>query len=67
MNYHIVSTPDGWNLQAEGFEAALLAAPTKARLLELLSEYMDGRTGSVKIYTETGKIEDERTYPRTHF
>ncbi len=37
----------------------------KARMLELLPDFMDGRTASVKIHTETGQIEDERTYPRS--
>jgi hypothetical protein len=64
-NYHVVSTPNGWKLHAQGSDESLLGAPTKARLLELLPDFMDGRTGSVKIHTETGQIEDERTYPRS--
>lgn len=26
---------------------------------------MDGKTGSVKIHTSDGRIEEERTYPRS--
>ncbi|MNP77188.1 hypothetical protein D3C76_1745540 [compost metagenome] len=63
-NYHVVSTQNGWKLHAQGSDEVLLAAPTKDRLLELLPGYMDGRSGSVKTHTETGQIEDERTYPR---
>lgn len=64
-NYHVVSTPSGWKLHAQGSDEALLGAPTKARLLELLPDYMKGRIGSVKIHTEAGQIEEERTYPRS--
>jgi hypothetical protein len=64
-NYHVISTPDGWKLHRQNSEETLLGAPTKARLLELLPDFMDGRPGSVKIHTETGQIEEERTYPRS--
>lgn len=63
--YHVVPAPDGWKLHAQGSDETLIGAPTKARLLEMLPDYMDGRKGSVKIHTETGKIEEESTYPRT--
>lgn len=63
--YDVVSTPNGWRLHAQHSDETLLAAPTKEQLLKLLPGYMDGRTGSVKIHTETGQIEDERTYPRS--
>lgn len=62
--YHVVKTGTGWKLHAQGEGRALLSTSTKAQLLDQLPAYMDGRTGSVKIHTETGQIEDERTYPR---
>jgi hypothetical protein len=64
-NYHVVPTTDGWKFHAQGSDEALISAPTKARLLELLPSFMDARIGTVKIHTETGQIEDERTYPRS--
>jgi hypothetical protein len=45
-NYHVVATQNGWKLHAQGSDEALLAAPTKDRLLKLLPGYMGGRTGS---------------------
>ena len=38
--------------------------PDSARLLALVPEYMKGKTASVKIHLQNGKIEEERTYPR---
>ncbi len=64
-NYHVVPTDSGWTLHAEGEDKALLSAPTKAELLQQLPGYMTERTGSVKIHTKTGQIEEERTYPRS--
>ncbi|AGZ38096.1 DUF2188 domain-containing protein [Pseudomonas aeruginosa] len=64
-NYHVVAEGSGWKLHLQGDSRALLNAPTKAQLLEQLPGYMEGRTGSVKIHTATGQIEDERTYPRS--
>jgi hypothetical protein len=64
-NYHVVPATDGWKLLAQGTDQAMISAPTKARLLELLPSFMDGRIGTVKIHTETGQIEEERTYPRS--
>jgi hypothetical protein len=63
--YHVVKTDSGWKLHAQSSDRALLSMPTKAELLEKLPAFMDGRTGSVKIHTEAGQIEDERTYPRS--
>lgn len=63
--YHVVSCGSGWKLHAQGSDKALLNAPTKAELLAQLPGYMAERTGSVKIHTVTGQIEDERTYPRS--
>ncbi|WP_434676734.1 DUF2188 domain-containing protein [Pseudomonas sp. D3-10] len=64
-NYHVVISDSGWKLHAQGSDSPLLSARTKAELLEQLPGYMAERTGSVKIHTETGQVEDERTYPRS--
>jgi len=63
--YHVVADGSGWKMHAQGTDRALLSASTKADLLQQLPGYMAGRTASVKIHTETGQIEDERTYPRS--
>jgi hypothetical protein len=64
-SYHVVPSITGWTLHAQGADKDLLSAPTKAQLLQQLPGYMEGRIGSVKIHTETGQIEEERTYPRS--
>lgn len=64
-NYHVVEYGNEWILHAEGDDKALLSADTKTALLEQLPDYMEGRTGSVKIHKATGHIEEERTYPRS--
>lgn len=63
--YHIVADGNGWKLHAQGNSRALLSAPTKAELLQLLPGFMEKRTGSVKIHTANGQLEEERTYPRS--
>ncbi|WP_338585739.1 DUF2188 domain-containing protein [Pseudomonas sp. MAG733B] len=63
--YHVVADGSGWKLHTQGADKALLSTLTKTDLLEQLPSYMAGRTGSVKIHTETGEIEEERTYPRS--
>jgi hypothetical protein len=37
----------------------------QSAVLELLPDFMNGRTGTVKIHNVTGEIEEERTYPRS--
>lgn len=64
-NYHVTTEGTGWKLHRQGDSQALLFAATKAELLEQLPGFMEGRTGSVKIHTSGGQIEDERTYPRS--
>ena len=63
--FHVVADGIGWKLHAQGKEQNLLNAPTKAQVLQQLPDYMASRTGTVKIHTETGPIEDERTYLRS--
>lgn len=63
-NYHVTQTDSGWELKKEGAARASRTAATKAELLALLPDYMKGKTASVKIHLQNGKIEEERTYPR---
>ncbi|EPX6747905.1 DUF2188 domain-containing protein, partial [Escherichia coli] len=39
-------------------------AATKAEVIKEMQDYMSTKTGSVKIHTEDGKIQEERTYQR---
>jgi hypothetical protein len=63
-NYHITKTDNGWALTKEGAARASKTAGTKAEIVSLATEYLDGKTASLKIHKEDGTIQEERTYPR---
>jgi hypothetical protein len=63
-NYHITKDGDKWKLQKEGNERPSKTATTKAEIIKETQDYMSNKTGSVKIHTEDGKFQEERTYPR---
>jgi hypothetical protein len=63
-NYHITPAENGWALKKEGAGRASKTATTKAEIIELASEFLDGKTASLKIHKEDGSIQEERTYPR---
>ncbi|PTA87869.1 hypothetical protein CWM66_24745 [Kosakonia sp. H7A] len=63
-NYHITKDGDKWKFQKEGNERPSKTADTKAEIIELMRDYMADKKGSVKIHTEDGKFQEERTYPR---
>ena len=65
QNYHILPTDTGWEFKEEHGDRALLKASTKDALVHQAAQYLDGKTGSVKIHTADGRIEEERTYPRS--
>jgi hypothetical protein len=63
-NYHITKTDKGWALTKEGAQRASKAASTKAEITALASEFLQGKTASLKIHKEDGTIQEERTFPR---
>ncbi|MCV0438900.1 MAG: DUF2188 domain-containing protein [Hydrogenophaga sp.] len=65
QNYHIKPHDGHWDLTKEGAERASISKPTKAEILAATEEFMSERTGSVKIHLANGRIEEERTYPRS--
>ncbi|MFK3971536.1 DUF2188 domain-containing protein [Pseudomonas sp. NPDC087358] len=64
-NYHISKTDSGWALKKQGADRASKTAATKSEILTLASEFLDGKTASLKIHKEDGTIQEERTYPRS--
>jgi hypothetical protein len=64
-NYHITKTDKGWALTKQGAERASKTATTKAEITKLATEFLDGKTASLKIHKEDGTIQEERTYPRS--
>ena len=64
-NYHISKSENGWELKKEGASRASKTASTKAEIVALASDFLEGKTASVKIHKEDGTIQEERTYPRS--
>jgi len=64
QRYHITHEDDRWVLKEEGDRRVLVEATTKEEIISETRDYMKLRTGSVKIHTQDGRIEEERTYPR---
>jgi len=63
-NYHITKKGDTWGLKKEGNDRTSLTADTKQEIIQKTREFMEDKTGSVKIHLENGRIQEERTYPR---
>ncbi|MDQ0654473.1 hypothetical protein SAMN04490182_1864 [Pseudomonas cedrina] len=64
-DFHITPTENGWALKKQGAERASKTAATKAEIVKLASEFLEGKTASLKIHKQDGSIEEERTYPRS--
>lgn len=64
-NYHITKTDKLWALVKEGAQRASKTAATKAEITAIASEFLQGKTASLKIHKEDGSIQEERTFPRT--
>ena len=63
-NYHITKKENVWELVKEGAQRASKTASTKAEITEIASEFLQGKTASLKIHKEDGTIQEERTFPR---
>lgn len=63
-NYHITKDGDKWKLKKEGNQRPSKTAETKDDLIQQTREFMEDKTGSVKIHKQDGTIQEERTYQR---
>lgn len=63
-NYHIKKAEELWELIKEGAQRASKSASTKAEITKMASEFLQGKTASLKIHKEDGTIQEERTFPR---
>lgn len=63
-NYHITKNEALWVLMKEGAKRASKTAATKAEITSVASEFLQGKTASLKIHKEDGTIQEERTFPR---
>ncbi|MBD8755673.1 DUF2188 domain-containing protein [Pseudomonas coleopterorum] len=64
-NYHITTSTDGWQLRKQGAALASKTATTKSEIVKLATDFLAGKTASLKIHKEDGTIQEERTYPRS--
>ncbi|WP_312820674.1 DUF2188 domain-containing protein [Kaistella carnis] len=65
-NYHLTKKDNQWKLTAEGNERASKVFETKKEGVQQSAEYLkNNQGGSLKIHLENGKIQEERTYPKS--
>lgn len=64
QTYRIVPIDTGWEFKEEQGDRTLLTVSTKDAIIHQAAQYLEGKTGSVKIHTADGRTEEERTYPR---
>lgn len=63
--YHLTKKKDEWRLEKAGSNRAVVKADTKAEAVQKSRHYMAKNGGSMRIHKEDGKIQEERTYPRS--
>jgi hypothetical protein len=65
-NYHITKHPNGWALKKEGAQRATKVTSTKSEMINSIKGGTHTNSpSSVKIHKANGKIQEERTYPRS--
>ena len=63
-NYHVTKSDDHWQLLKEGNSRAYLTGTSKTEIMDKVHTFMQFKIGSVKIHSEDGALQEERTYPR---
>ncbi len=63
--FHLTKKGNEWRLEKANSNRAVVKADTKAEAVQKMREYMQTHEGSVRIHKEDGKIQEERTYPRS--
>jgi len=64
-NNHLVPEEDEWKLEKQGSERSIRNFETKNDTMNLSVDYMNNHGGSLKIQTQDGRFQEERTYPRS--
>ncbi|MTI22324.1 DUF2188 domain-containing protein [Fulvivirga sp. RKSG066] len=64
-NYHITYTGNQWKFSGENAGKSIKNFETKEEAVDYATEFLNEHDGSLKIHTQDGKIEEERTYPRS--
>jgi len=64
--YHITKTDDGWQGKKEGAQRASVTGVTKEEVTKKTIELAKKQdVSSVIIHKQDGKIQEERTYPKS--
>ena len=63
--YHLTKKGSEWRLEKAGSNRAVVKAGTKEQAVQQMRGYMKGKEGSVVIHKQNGRIQEERTYPRS--
>lgn len=63
--FHLTKKNDEWRLEKAGSNRAVAKAPTKAEAMQKMQKHMSKNEGSVRIHKANGRIQEERTYPRS--
>lgn len=64
--YHITKTDDGWKGKKEGSERASIKGDTKEEVMKKTIDIAKKQgDSSVVIHKKDGKIQEERTYPKS--
>lgn len=64
-NYHLTKKGNEWRLEKAGSNRAKIKAFTKAAAMQKMRDYMKAHEGSVRIHKQGGRIQEERTCPRS--
>jgi len=64
-SYHLVHKNDKWLLKKAKSKQLIKSFNTKDRAMEYSTKYMRRNHGSLKVHKLDGKIQEERTYPRS--
>lgn len=65
-NYHLTKKDGDWKLTKEGNERPTKTFETKEVAVKQSADYLKSNGGgSLKIHLEKGKIQEERTYPKS--
>ena len=65
-NYDLTKKDDQWKLKEQGSNKASKVFETKSDALKKAPDFIKQQGGgSLKIHKENGKIQEERTYPRS--
>lgn len=64
--YHVTKTDDGWQVKKEGGQRASLTGETKVEVVKQAVELAKKQdAASVVIHKQDGKIQEERTFPKS--